>query len=308
MKKLASVVLSLTLLSSLFFSISEPVTALQACNALGSTQDSNQLLFGRPILRVADQPTTNTLVVRSIYELSNNGLTKFANWVGYFLDGSTFGASRDAAYATDGCLNPDFTLEATPEDENDFDLANAAGYELVPLAPNATFAGSPRWADTQLYSNIVPMHRDLVEAWHDLERDVRNYVSQGNDVYVLTGTVYRSDVPRLPRANEDHTVPSGFWKIIYEFVDPEEDEDDEEELPNRIRYTAYLLDQSGCLSQSESERTTCNSINQRYDRSPIRIVDIEGFTRWDFFHEMDNSAEFEVERMFGLLDLVPDEE
>ena len=308
MKKLIVTLLSMMLLSTFMFSFSDSAEAIQGCNSLGFSSTSQHVLFGRPLLRVAEQPTTNNLVIRNIYELNNNGVTKFANWVGYFLDGSTFGSMRDAEYATDGCLNPDLTLEATPDDENDFDLANAAGYELIPLAPNATFAASPHWSDTQLYSNIVPMHRDLVDAWHQLERDIEDFVSRGNDAYVLTGPVYRADVPRLPRANEDHTVPSGYWKIVYVFVDPEEDEDDEEELPNRISYTAYLLDQSGCLSQSESDRVTCNSINQNYTRSPIRIVDIEGFTRWDFFSEMDNSAEFEIERVNGLLDLIEEED
>jgi len=271
---------------------------LQSCNALDTDATSEQLLFGRPILRVASQPATNKLIVREIYELSNNGETKFADWVAYYLDGSSFGNELEAAFATDGCLSEDHTLEATPEDEDDFMLSTSAGYIPTPLAPNTTFAMSEHWQDTQLYSNIVPMHRDLTEAWHELEADIRDYVLRENPVYVITGTAYREEVPRLPRANEDHQVPSGFWKVVYE-LDPAEEEDEFD----TIRYYAVFLDQTGCLSQIESERVTCNSLNQNYTRNPIRIVDIESFTRWDLFNEMENAEEFRVERVFGSLDL-----
>jgi len=43
---------------------------------------------------------------------------------------------------------------------------------------------------------------------------VRDYVRRWETVWVMTGPLYESPMPPLPHADEDHVVPSGYWKII----------------------------------------------------------------------------------------------
>jgi DNA/RNA endonuclease G (NUC1) len=44
---------------------------------------------------------------------------------------------------------------------------------------------------------------------------VRDLVDRYKTVWVITGTLYEDDTtPQLPNAGDDHTVLSGFWKIV----------------------------------------------------------------------------------------------
>ena len=38
----------------------------------------------------------------------------------------------------------------------------------------------------------------------------------------MTGTLYEMDMEILPGADEDHEIPSGYWKIVVYQADPEE--------------------------------------------------------------------------------------
>ena len=48
----------------------------------------------------------------------------------------------------------------------------------------------------------------------DLEESVREYVRTGQDVFVVTGPLYESFFATLPGANESHTIPSGYFKVV----------------------------------------------------------------------------------------------
>jgi endonuclease G len=39
-------------------------------------------------------------------------------------------------------------------------------------------------------------------------------VRTGKTVYVMTGPLYEKETQKLPKADEPHNVPSGYWKII----------------------------------------------------------------------------------------------
>ena len=64
-------------------------------------------------------------------------------------------------------------------------------------------------------SNIAPQASALNRgAWKELEDYVRDQVRRHGEVYVITGTAYHQRMAQLPGADERHTVPSGFWKVI----------------------------------------------------------------------------------------------
>ena len=72
-------------------------------------------------------------------------------------------------------------------------------------APLASFKGSRYASQVNYLSNITPQKSDLNQgAWKDLEDQVRDIVRTGRTVYVMTGTLYETDIGELPFADEDH--------------------------------------------------------------------------------------------------------
>lgn len=158
-------------------------------------------------------PATNDLVVREIYTLSSNDSRKFADWVAYRVTAETIGSGGERDWAPDPWLAPDETLEPP-----DYSGANATlRVDRGHQAPLASLAGTGRGDDTNLLSNITPQSSALNQGpWVRLENAERDLVRRGGleVVYVLTGPLYERAMAPLPRADEPHTVPSGYWKVL----------------------------------------------------------------------------------------------
>lgn len=163
-------------------------------------------LYGCPVGK-----PQNTIIEREIYTLSNNAETKFADWVAYHVTTETIGPSKSRNWKADPDLSPEDTLEP-----DDYRGANAAlktdrGHQV----PLASFSGTDYWAMTNYLSNITPQKSNLNQgAWVKLENAVRNAVKNGTDLYVMTGPIYYEDIEKLPQADEEHVVPSGYWKVV----------------------------------------------------------------------------------------------
>jgi endonuclease G, mitochondrial len=162
-------------------------------------------------------PLTNDLIIRDIYALSSNDETKFADWVAYRLtmhevDGNL---DLDREWRNDPWLEENETLEAKPKNRDDYTNAASLGYDRGHQAPLGSFKGSRYASETNYYSNITPQMADLNQgAWQRLEEKVRAVVRTGRTAYIMTGPLYETAMPTLPNADEEHTVPSGYWKII----------------------------------------------------------------------------------------------
>lgn len=163
-------------------------------------------------------PVTNDLVVREIYALSNNGTTKFADWVAYRVTRETMGTSQDLnrTWRSDPALESSDTLEP-----NDYDGAfNSLDTDRGHQAPLASFADTVFWRTTNYLSNITPQKSDLNQVpWVDLESAVRDAVYTLGSLYVVTGPLYGTESTpdeemTLPGSNEGHDVPSAYWKVV----------------------------------------------------------------------------------------------
>ena len=160
-------------------------------------------------------PPSNDLIIRDIYALSNNDSTKFADWVAYRLsmhevDGDL---TVERKWKKDPWLDENETLEDSPDD---YDRANnKLKTDRGHQAPLGSFKGSRHAAHTNYLSNITPQKSDLNQGpWNRLEEKVRNIVRKGNTVNVMTGPLYEREMKKLPKSDEQHDVPSGYWKII----------------------------------------------------------------------------------------------
>ena len=175
---------------------------------------SDHWIYGMP--EASDQ---NDLIFRHDYVLSNNPDTKFADWVAYKLTPRLVwgGPDLDRNWRADPYLAEDETLEPKPKTKDDYKKAHDEPLEFDRghMAPLASFKGSVYAREVNYYSNITPQAAALNRGpWLGVEDQVRKYVCSGRNVWVITGTLYEKAMDPLPKADEPHTVPSGFWKIV----------------------------------------------------------------------------------------------
>lgn len=161
-------------------------------------------------------PKTNDLIIRDIYALSNNDKTKFADWVAYRLDVKTIsGPTKKRNWNPDPWLDPGETLEPEPNHGDYKGAHDSLKTDRGHQAPLASFDGDDAWFETNYFSNITPQKSNLNQGpWMRLEKKVRKLVESYEVIYVMTGPLYEKEMPKLPNSDEEHTVPSGYWKII----------------------------------------------------------------------------------------------
>lgn len=217
-------------------------------------------------------PDTNDLIIRDIYALSANDDTKFADWVAFRLDRKTMDPSitTTRVWKADPWLDDSETLEPQDYEGAHATLSVDRGHQ----APLASFKGTDDWHETNYLSNITPQRSDLNRGpWRILEEKVRRLVMSGTVVYVMTGPLYEQDMPRLPRADEPHRIPSGYWKIIAL---------QEGKSPDSIRTASFMFDQDA---------------NRRDDIIDhlCSIDDIETKTGLDFLRDLPDDVEEWIE-------------
>ena len=189
--------------------LSVVAAVLFASTAVGQELHTPFCLHGCPL----GASPSNDIIVRSIYVISVNETTKFADWAAYRVDKTTIGPTADRVWRVDPFLAADETLEPP-----DYDGANAAlrvdrGHQV----PLASFTSTPEWEATNYLSNITPQKSALNQGpWEALESAERTLARRADvvAVYVMTGPVFQRDMPALPKADEPHRVPSAYWKIV----------------------------------------------------------------------------------------------
>jgi endonuclease G len=225
-------------------------------------------------------PASNDLIIRDIYALSNNDSTRFADWVAYRLtmhevDGDL---TVERAWKSDPWLDEDETLENSPDD--DYLRANRRiktdrGHQ----APLASFKGSRHAAHTNYLSNITPQKSDLNQGpWSRLEEKVRNIVRQGQVIYVMTGPLYERSMEALPRSDEPHIVPSGYWKIIGM------------ERSGNISIVGFIFDQE--TPRSDALLSHLAAIDEIEQRSGLDFL-------WLLDDQLENSLESNINMTFA---------
>lgn len=201
------------------------VTAVSAAallaSALGASAQAQEIHSNHWVYSMPQgMPASNDLIIRNSYALSSNDTTKFADWVAYRLTpGDVYGTlDLDRNWRPDPSLDDDETLEPRPDDYKGA-FSEPLKYERGHLAPLASFKGSRHASEVNYYSNITPQAKALNGGpWKRLETRVREYVLQGNVVWVTTGPLFEENIGTLPNEDEDGQVliPSSFWKIVFD--------------------------------------------------------------------------------------------
>lgn len=223
---------------------------------------------------VYDCPTgaSGQEIERSIYTLSNNASTKFADWVAYNVTSSTIdGETRDRNFKSDPDIDSDETLETADYTGAFADIGTDRGHQV----PLASFSNTTDWDDTNYLSNITPQSSDLNQGpWVDLEEAVRDYVRTGQDVFVVTGPLYESFFATLPGADESHTVPSGYFKVVIT------------EVNGWVETSAFILEQ-------DAERS------DDYCAAEVPVDEVESRSGLDFMPSLESDIASEIEESIG---------
>lgn len=157
---------------------------------------------------------------RQAYTLNNNGSTKFANWVSYKITKDSPASGRPRNWKTDPDVPAGETLDPVDYNGANVALKMDRGHQ----ANLASMGGVPDWQTLNYLSNITPQKSDLNQGpWARLEDQERNLSKDPtvDQVFVATGPLYEHFVGTLPGTNKVHTIPSGYWKIIFVGSSPE---------------------------------------------------------------------------------------
>lgn len=158
-------------------------------------------------------PNENQTIKRTLYTLSNNPITKFADWVAYKVEPANLNTgSTSRVWKADPVLGAGNTIVPTEYD----DASRIVGIDRGHQAPLGSFKSHPEWPTTNYLSNITPQFTYLNQgAWKSLEDAVRAMVKAKSVVaYVVTGPLYEWRMPKLPATDKDHRIPSSYWKVI----------------------------------------------------------------------------------------------
>ncbi len=128
------------------------------------------------------------------------------------------------------------------------------------------------WETANYRSNITPQKAALNQGpWERLEsaeRDLARSTSV-SAVYTVTGTLYERKMAKLPKAKRDHSVPSGYWKIIAV------------QAGNAIRTAGFIFHQ-------ETAR------NANYCNYHKTVGEIEERTKLTFFTKLSKEAHDQI--------------
>lgn len=168
--------------------------------------------------------------------------------------------------------DPWLAQEETLEPNSDYKGSNKAiGVDRGHQAPLASFKGSRFASQSNLLSNITPQKAALNQGpWKKLEEAVRNIVRTGRTVYVMTGPLFERTMASLPQADENHKVPSGYWKIVIVLEGKD------------FNVAAFIMDQESGRKDSVISKL-------------VSVEEVEKRSKLDFLWELDDSVESKVE-------------
>ncbi len=156
--------------------------------------------------------TTGQIVNHKYYTLSYSEPNEQAEWVAYPLLQKELSKNEfDRPYFVE-----DAAVKTKSADWRDY---KNSGYDKGHLCP----AGDRRinfeaYTETFLTSNISPQNKEFNSGiWNRLEQKVRFWAEKYNGVYVITGPILKTGLPKI--GDEKVSVPEEFYKIVYDVTD-----------------------------------------------------------------------------------------
>lgn len=204
------------------------------------------------------------LVVHTFYSLSYSEPNEQSEWVFYKLTREL--VNGDTERTNDFREDPKVkTGSATLADYK------GSGYDRGHLCPAGSMdLNYTSMSETFFLSNMSPQTAGFNRGvWKRLETQVREWVNEYGDIYVITGPVFKNNIKKI--GDNQVTVPGSYYKIVF-------------------RDNDKML---GLLLNHESS-------SKDLENFAVPVDDIEALTGIDFFEKMDDSIEDKFESEINL--------
>ena len=222
--------------------------------------------------------TTDQVIVHDYYTLSYDESYEQAEWVAYELAEERLKGeqvNRSTSFREDPKVG---TGTASPRDYI------RSGYDRGHLAPAADMAFSSEAMRQSFYmSNVSPQvpafNRGI---WRELEEQTRDWSRANKHLYVVTGPILAQRAIKRFGPDKGLAAPRSYFKVLLDLREPEQ------------KAVAFLLPNA--------------KSNQRLSDYIISIDSLENLTGIDFFPELPNDLEEELESFSNPLRWIYDEE
>lgn len=235
-----------------------------SASKISNTTTSNSEEFDDSFL---PSSTTGAIVKHNFYTLSYSENNEQAEWVAYEL------AKSDLA--KNDFERPYFIEDRKVKTKSaDWRNYKNSGYDRGHLCPAGDRKTSfEAYNETFLTSNISPQNREFNSGiWNRLEQKVRFWAEKYDGVYVVTAGVLKGNMKTI--GDENVSVPNDFYKIVVDVTD------------GNYKAISFLIPNKP-------------SSNSFYEYA-VSIDEIEAKTGIDFFPELPDSIENNLEQMVDL--------
>jgi len=257
-------------------------------DALQIVSDSLKLIFIMDRMEKIGWPSDGEVIKHSAMALEYDEEHEMARWVQHMIitdviEGRTSRTNDfrvDPKISTGSSEESDYFAKKTVDDKTVYD---GFGYDRGHLAASADF----RWnqkalSETYYYSNMTPQSPEFNrEAWAEVEMFVRDYVFRNVvDLYVVTGPVLESDLPKQSKSKNAISIPRQHYKVAID-------------LTNQ-RGIAFLMTNEKAAMPIENYMIT--------------IDEVEAVTGLNFFPTLTNEEEAMMETKFDYAIWMPEKQ
>lgn len=207
------------------------------------------------------------IISHTYYTLSYNEAHEQAEWVAYKLTANMIGVGISR---TDD-FRPDVMISTGSAQLSDY---KGSGYDRGHLCPAGDMVFSQvAMSESFFMSNMSPQNPSFNRGiWKKLESLVRSWAVKEGEVYVVTGPILSVSLGSIG-ANA-FTIPKYYYKVVFDYREPEQ------------KMIALILPNE--KSQKDLESYV------------VSVDDLEGVTGIDFFPELDDDVEEELESVRDL--------
>ena len=201
------------------------------------------------------------------YSLLYNEQHENPKWIAYELTASE---TLRAYERTNKFLEDPFVSSGTADD---FDY-KGSGFDRGHLAPAADMGWSEvTMKESFYYSNMSPQLPGFNRGiWKKLEEQVRDWAQDYESIYVVTGPVLKDGLPVI--GHNKVSVPEYFYKVILDYTLPD------------IKAIGFIL--------------ANESSNEPLNHFAVSVDSVERFTGINFFHQLPDNQEIELEKKLCL--------
>lgn len=230
------------------------------------TDSSSDKRYNKLEYAIVHSNARQEIIEHTGYTVSHNSKWKIPNWVGYELTQQELKGN----IARDDCFTPDPMVKGHKAELCDY---KGSGYDRGHMAPAADMKWSKKAMKESFYlSNMCPQNSSLNRGdWNDLEEKVRKWARRDSAIIVICGPI----VPKRPQTiGNKVAVPEAFFKVVLSpYI----------ERPAAIGFV---------MPNKEGNKPL-----YYYART---IDQIEEITDMDFFSELPDSLEEEIESQYDL--------